>query len=208
MGDELKASARRPNCLKELMHRPDYGQRDRGGRLWRQPSALVRAGGYPWSRTDSLWNFEKNLCYSIRIKLIEKILVKILWSIPLALLFGCAFATSDLVTSNQVENLTPGQITLSLKKGETTQVEVVEKFGSPNLVMTDSEGLEVWTYQRHATVSKESGNSASFNVIIFGARAGSTGFEQSSRAMTLIIKFREINGVKRVSEFSSRHSSF
>jgi hypothetical protein len=44
-------------------------------------------------------------------------------------------------------NLTAGQVSLTLKKDITTQTEVVETFGAPNVVTNSSDGTEVWTYQ-------------------------------------------------------------
>jgi hypothetical protein len=43
-----------------------------------------------------------------------------------------------------------------LQKGVTSQTEVLEKFGSPNIATTDGD-MEVWTYQRHGTTSKSAG---------------------------------------------------
>jgi len=58
-----------------------------------------------------------------------------------------------------------------------------------------------WSYQKHAQVSRESGGYAT--ILILG---GSTsGFEQSSKTMTLIIKF---DAQKVVSDFKSMYSSF
>lgn len=104
--------------------------------------------------------------------------------------------------------LTQGQVTLSLRKLQTTQTEVLEKFGAPNLVTSNSDGEESWTYQKHATVASASSNSGFATIILAGATTTRSGFEQSSRTMTLIIKFKDINGVKVVSDFTSRASSF
>lgn len=97
--------------------------------------------------------------------------------------------------------LTHGNVQFNLKKGTTTQAEVLEKFGAPNITTIDASGQEVWTYQRHATVGKES--SSYGTLVILGG--SSSGFEQSSRTMTLIIKF---DSSKVVSDFSSMASSF
>lgn len=84
----------------------------------------------------------------------------------------------------------------------------METFGAPNLVTQNADGEEVWTYQRNATVSNSASNSAYATIILLGGASKSSGFEQSSRTMTLIIKFKEIKGVKTVIDFSSRASSF
>jgi hypothetical protein len=121
-------------------------------------------------------------------------------------LVGCATATSpESMSKNQ---LTTGQVQITLRKDTTTQPEVLEAFGAPNLVSLTSDGIEVWTYQRNATVAASSSSSVYGTIILFGASSRTAGFEQSSRTMTLIIKFKETGGVKRVSDFSSRSSSF
>jgi len=98
-------------------------------------------------------------------------------------------------------SLTHGQVQLTLVKGVTTQTQVIEAFGAPNVTSLDAQGHEVWTYQRHATASR--GSSAYGTLILMGGSVG--GFEQSSKSMTLIIKF---NSNKVVSDFNSLHSSF
>lgn len=121
-------------------------------------------------------------------------------------------------TAEEVQNtLTHGQVQMTLKVGETTQLEVAETFGSPNITTVDGSGQEVWIYNRHATVSQSKTKSTSFGIVLgaiggnVGAGGGAghsnqtSGFEQSSRSMTLIIKF---NGQKIVSDFRSRASSF
>ena len=123
----------------------------------------------------------------------------------LSLLAACASPPTPTTTNN---NLTAGQVSLTLKKNVTTQQQVIEVFGSPNLVTQSADGEEVWTYQKHATVSNASNSSFSATIILLGGGSSSSGFEQSSRTITLIIKFKEINGVKTVTDFSSRSSSF
>lgn len=127
--------------------------------------------------------------------------------IPL-FLTACAATHQPSTEPISKSNLTAGQVSLTLKKDITTQAEVVEVFGSPNLVTQNASGEEIWTYQRHATVAAASSNSAYATIILLGAQSRSSGFEQSSRTMTLIIKFKDVKGVKTVSDFSSRYSSF
>lgn len=122
-----------------------------------------------------------------------------------ALLAGCAGQPKETIQKN---NLTAGQVSLTLKKDATTQQQVIEAFGSPNLVTQSADGEEVWTYQKHATVSNASSSGFSATIILLSGGSSSSGFEQSSRTITLIIKFKEINGVKTVVDFSSRSYSF
>lgn len=105
-------------------------------------------------------------------------------------------------------NLTSGQVSMTLKKNVTTQAEIVELFGAPNIVTQNADGEDIWTYQRNATVASTTANSSSTEIIFFGRFSQSSGFEQSSHTMTLIIKFKDINGIKTVVDFSSRNSSF
>jgi len=119
---------------------------------------------------------------------------------------GCVQAPH--IDSPLTNPLTSGQVSLTLRKNQTTQTEVLEVFGAPNLVTSNADEEEVWTYQKHATVSNTSSSSGFATIILAGARTSSSGLEQSSRTMTLIIKFKEIKGVKTVSDFSSRASSF
>lgn len=121
---------------------------------------------------------------------------------------GCVQVPPRGIGTDAKNPLTTGQIQITLKKDVTTQSEVVEVFGSPNLVSLNADGIEVWTYQRHATVAAASSSSTYGTIILFGGSQNAAGFEQSSRTMTLIIKFKEINGVKKVVDFSSRSSSF
>ena len=123
----------------------------------------------------------------------------------LALLSGCASAPKESIANNQ---LTPGQVSLTLKKNTTTQAQVIDAFGSPNLVTQSADGEEVWTYQKHATVSNASSGGFSATIILLSGGSSTSGFEQSSRTITLIIKFKDVNGVKTVVDFSSRSSSF
>lgn len=102
-------------------------------------------------------------------------------------------------------NLTHGAVQLKLQKGVTTQTEVLEAFGAPNISTIDGEGREVWTYRRHATVTSTTGSNAYFNVLVVGASGGQGTESTSTQSMTLIIKFDEN---KRVSDFRSMASSF
>jgi hypothetical protein len=126
----------------------------------------------------------------------------------IVLLFLLIFNVScQTTTPNESKNspYTHGNVQLTLKKGITTQAEVLENFGSPNITTIDSEGNEVWTYQKHATVSKSQESNTYGTVILFGGGSGSSGFEQSSRTMTLIIKFDDS---KKVVDFKSMSTSF
>ena len=91
------------------------------------------------------------------------------------LLSGCA--TQREIESQKVSksNLTAVQVSITLKKNITTQQEVVETFGAPNLVTQNADGEESWTYQKQATVSNASSSSAFATIILAGASSSSSG---------------------------------
>jgi len=130
---------------------------------------------------------------------------KILIFLAISTLVGCASIPSNMESTTPNSPFTHGNVQLTLKKGVTSQTEVLEKFGAPNMATVDSEGNEVWTYQKNATVSISRDSSAYGTVILAGGRTSTSGFEQSSRTMTLILKF---DATKRVIDFKSMTTSF
>jgi outer membrane protein assembly factor BamE (lipoprotein component of BamABCDE complex) len=119
-----------------------------------------------------------------------------------------ATACGSTGTSNQSidnSNLTHGQVQLTLKKGVTTKAQVLETFGAPNITTIDSAEREVWTYQRNASVANSSSSSSFGTVFLFSSSSTAAGFEQSSRTVTLIIKFDDQD---KVVDFKSRSTSF
>jgi hypothetical protein len=121
----------------------------------------------------------------------------------LALVTACATQQIPVTTRNS--ELTHGNVQMNLSIGVTTQVDVLEIFGAPNITTVDGSGREVWTYQRHARVAQSSSSSGGWTIILAGGSSSSSGFEETSRTMTLIIKFDE-NDI--VSDFRSRASNF
>ena len=130
----------------------------------------------------------------------KKILFVFIFSI---LLTGCVTAPEPLTKKNS--ELTQGMVQMNLEVGKTTKADVLESFGAPNITTRDSLGNEVWTYQRQAQVSQSSSSSGFIFVIIAGRSAEASGFETSSKMMTLIIKF---DGNDVVTDFKSRESNF
>ena len=130
----------------------------------------------------------------------KKILFLFIFSI---LLTGCVTAPEPLTKKNS--ELTQGMVQMNLEVGKTTKADVLETFGAPNITTRDSSGNEVWTYQRQAQVSQSSSSSGFIFVIIAGKSAEASGFETSSKMMTLIIKF---DGNDVVTDFKSRESNF
>lgn len=140
----------------------------------------------------------------------------------LFIVMGCLSLTSAVYAApkeavDSANTLTHGMVQMTLRVGETTQSEILETFGGPNVTSIDGSGQEMWVYDRHATVSSSSSSGFSIGMIVGGGggdvgAGGGLGFgkkksknSQSSRSMTLIIKFDKN---KVVSDFKSRSSSF
>ena len=119
------------------------------------------------------------------------------------LLTGCITAPETLTKKNS--ELTQGMVQLKVQVGKTSKTEILETFGAPNITTRDSSGDEVWTYQRQAQTNQSSSQSGYWTIILAGKTSKASGFETSSRMMTLIIKF-DNNEV--VTDFKSRESNF
>ena len=127
-------------------------------------------------------------------------------SISSMALLGCK--SGQPVSSPQPElgnELTHGAVQLKLRKGVTTQADVLEAFGAPNITTIDGDGREVWTYRRHATVTAVSGGDSYFNVVVFGSANGASSASSSTQSTTLIVKF---GPDRHVTDFRSMSTSF
>lgn len=124
------------------------------------------------------------------IVLERSIMVRFNLALALLTMCGCSQARPSA--------LTPGAAKKHIKPGQTTQIEVIEVFGTPN-VITRKRGNEVWVYDK---VSSRQTNSA-FGVGGFGGGGGSGGLggggvfggasssERSETTVMLIIYFDE-----------------
>jgi len=119
----------------------------------------------------------------------------ILLSILLGFVGGCS--------QNQPSALTPGAAKKHIVPGKTTQAEVVEIFGTPNII-TRKKGAEMWVYDK---VSSRQ-TSAVLGAGGLGGGAGSSGFgggglggavgstERSETTVMLIIYFDQQDVVR------------
>jgi outer membrane protein assembly factor BamE (lipoprotein component of BamABCDE complex) len=131
---------------------------------------------------------------------------------------GCMTAPQhrDAVRDNPVDRLTVGTVQKEIHLG-MSGAEVIATLGAPNIVTTDEERREVWTYDRIATEIVHSSSGASISPLIFGSGGsmlgGATGgLSQSSgaesrtqRTLTVIIRFDE---QKKVRDFAYHASQF
>jgi hypothetical protein len=134
-------------------------------------------------------------------------------------------AVAEPVATPQPEStpsaLSYGLVTSQVRKGETTQLDLIQLFGAPNISTYDSAGVETWVYERNVTQTdaqthSEVASGAAELGLFFSvgqAGAGAAGRRQkgdaqiatSLRSITVIVKFSE-NGT--VSDFKVRSSQF
>jgi hypothetical protein len=120
--------------------------------------------------------------------------------LSIALMSGCATfpAAKEPVEKS---NLTVGTIKTKIIKGQTTQAEILQLFGSPNLVTKNRANNEVWNYNRMSFESK-TGEDGGTLLLWGGSRAMST---TTTRSFDLIIEFTENNIVKDYSVISAQY---
>ena len=97
----------------------------------------------------------------------------------------------------QKSNLTFGVVKSKIQKGTTTQSEILEVFGSPNLITKNKSNEEVWSYNK-MSVQERAGHTDFFT----GQRAS---VSSSSQSFDLIITFDENDVVKDYSVISTSY---
>ena len=126
----------------------------------------------------------------------KKILLYFQFILVCFFLMGC-----EANQTTQKSNLTAGMAKQKIIKGVTTQNELLEVFGAPNIITQNKSGSEVWTYDK-VSIDK-SFEEGYWNVIVGGASGGQS--STTSKTFTLMIEFDANNVVK---DFSYRASSF
>lgn len=117
--------------------------------------------------------------------------------------------------------LSYGAVTSRVVKGKTTQADLVDMFGGPNISTVDNEGVETWVYERSVTQTDAANHSQSFQAaanlgVFFGqgsAGAQAAGGQSTAasstttsfRSLTVVVKF---NPDKTVKDYSVRASQF
>jgi outer membrane protein assembly factor BamE (lipoprotein component of BamABCDE complex) len=92
----------------------------------------------------------------------------------------------------QKSNLTSGTVKKEIIKGKTTQAEVMNLFGSPNLMTMDSDGNEVWNYNKMSYTTTTGSDGVS--ILFWG---GSRSMRSSTtQSFDLIIVFDKNNVVR------------
>jgi outer membrane protein assembly factor BamE (lipoprotein component of BamABCDE complex) len=120
----------------------------------------------------------------------------------LSLLFlsGCATAAPR---SNS-DRVTVGKVQREIRIGMPS-AQVIEVLGSPNIVSTDENRMEVWVYDKIATDVSYSNTNGGVWLILAGINRNSGGASTSQRTLTIVIKF---DADKKVRDFAYHSSSF
>ena len=100
---------------------------------------------------------------------------------------GCARSnTAPLPTES---NLTAGMAKKTIVKGSTTQAEVMEIFGPPDL-LTHKDDMQIWTYDKIRYDIESSGNY--FTILIYGRESSRA---RSSSTSTMLIIYFDSNDI-------------
>jgi len=114
----------------------------------------------------------------------------------IAIISGCA---SSGVQERSDTTLTAGNVKKEINKGVTTQAEILQIFGSPNIITKNRNDDEVWNYNR---ISYEAAYGSDSGFLIFwgGSRALSS---TTTKSFDLIIIFDDKDVVKDYSIISA-----
>lgn len=121
---------------------------------------------------------------------------------------GALFITACAYKGHQLPDpnvLAPESAEMVLVTGVTTQQQVQQNFGLPDYVTEDQQGNEVWTYQRHVTVSARNSRSQSFTVILYTRNGINNQASQSQVSDQLMITF---DSNKTVTDYDIASSIF
>jgi hypothetical protein len=99
---------------------------------------------------------------------------------------GCQSQQKEEPTPGQKSALTPGGVKLTLTKGQTTQAQVLEAFGTPDLV-THNGDQWIWTYDK---TSYEYDRRSDYATAIFVGQSGDH-VRSSSKSTLLIVYFND-----------------
>lgn len=121
--------------------------------------------------------------YSISIRYILMKNLLIVFTVLISILaLGCnSYKYGASGESNASSSLTFGMVKSKIIKSQTTQAEIIQIFGSPNITTKNRSNNEVWSYNKMSVVSK--GGETSF-------LSGSKGsYSSSTASFDLIISF-------------------
>ena len=83
--------------------------------------------------------------------------MKIIMCLLVFMVVGCT-----TMQSPQRASFTPAVAKTLLKKGMTTQAEILSQWGAPNMVTRNSSGAEIWSYSKQSFNAKRSSGGGAF----------------------------------------------
>ena len=120
---------------------------------------------------------------------------------------GCANSNPPVNEDGLNRELTVGLVQREIKEGSPAE-EVIRTLGSPNIVKTDADGLEVWVYDRFSSERLRRSFAASLLGLSdsrLGFFQGSSSKEQSSTvSLTVILNFDRNSNVSGVAYHRSK----
>lgn len=123
--------------------------------------------------------------------------------IVMASLGSCHRRYQEPVRIVPEEQFTLGKVQSTITQG-MSQADVARMIGSPNIVTMDSEGREVWIYDKIASEASYARKGAGINLILIGAGHTKESSQSSQKTLTVIIKFDEEKAVNSFSYHASR----
>lgn len=120
---------------------------------------------------------------------------------------GCIVVTRTDGAGDKEKELTAGLAQKQIRTG-MSQAEVAQALGSPNIVTRDSDGKEVWIYDKIATEASYSKDSSGTSLMLVLFMIGSSkSTEKSSitqRTLTVLIKYDKDGKVDSTSFHASK----
>ncbi len=121
------------------------------------------------------------------------------------LLTGCMQSNSAPQVAPQKSNLTYGTVKSQIVKGQTTQPEVIQILGSPNMVSKTKGGDEVWTYSKQSVDSASRQSAYGLGIpFLAGFNSSKASSSTSVSTFDLMITFDSNDVVKDYSVVSSQ----
>jgi outer membrane protein assembly factor BamE (lipoprotein component of BamABCDE complex) len=121
-------------------------------------------------------------------------------------LAGCSTPASHrkAVDAAEGDRVTVGKVQREIRIGMPSS-QVIEALGSPNIVSTDENRLEVWVYDKFATDVTYSESGGGVWLVLAGASGSSGAASKTQRTLTIVVKF---DADKKVRDFAYHSSSF
>ncbi len=118
---------------------------------------------------------------------VARILQFVLVATTFLAVIGCSSSTRG--QDARTGALTAGMVEMSVIKGQTTQTEVIEMFGPPD-ILSHLDGRDVWTYDKTTFEIEQSSNY--FTVIFVGGDRKKT---RSASTSSMVILYFDANEV-------------